>query len=301
MNSEETIIKDENTVMEETQLDNVSKTVAEATSKKASSALKKGLAAGSGVVLGGASGVAASAAGASDETPDEVIEEPVAGEEQLDENVGQTQEVSADQGIDYAESVNDEMSFSQAFAAARAEVGSGGAFEWRGNVYNTFTAEEWAAMTPEEKEEFGSHFTGESSSDDIIPDEDVSLADEFADDPVEMIGEIAGDSVMNVTPEVEILGVIEGEDTGALFGAMNVGDLDVVLVDFESDGYFDEMYVDHNHDGELADNEIYDISDQNIEVEQFAVNSFGDNALYAMDDGTLDYTDDADMGDYDFA
>jgi len=36
------------------------------------------------------------------------------------------------------ETVNDEMSFSQAFASARQELGAGGVFEWHGQYYGTF-------------------------------------------------------------------------------------------------------------------------------------------------------------------
>ena len=50
--------------------------------------------------------------------------------------------------------VTDEMSFGEAFATARQAVGGGGVFHWRGNVYNTFTKEEWNAMTPAERNEF---------------------------------------------------------------------------------------------------------------------------------------------------
>lgn len=50
--------------------------------------------------------------------------------------------------------VNDNMSFSDAFAAARAQVGAGGVFEWHGGVYGTYYANEWNAMTAEQKEAF---------------------------------------------------------------------------------------------------------------------------------------------------
>jgi hypothetical protein len=42
----------------------------------------------------------------------------------------------------HAHSVHDEMSFAEAFAAARAETGAGGVFEWRGQVFATFYATE---------------------------------------------------------------------------------------------------------------------------------------------------------------
>ena len=50
--------------------------------------------------------------------------------------------------------VSDDMSFGEAFAAAREQVGAGGVFEWRGNVYNTYSEEEWGAMSPEDRAEF---------------------------------------------------------------------------------------------------------------------------------------------------
>ena len=50
--------------------------------------------------------------------------------------------------------VSDDMSFGEAFATARQAVGGGGVFHWRGNVYNTFTKEEWDAMTPAERNAF---------------------------------------------------------------------------------------------------------------------------------------------------
>lgn len=50
--------------------------------------------------------------------------------------------------------VADSMSFGEAFAAARAEVGPGGVFYWHGGVYGTYYANEWDAMTAEDKQEF---------------------------------------------------------------------------------------------------------------------------------------------------
>lgn len=53
-----------------------------------------------------------------------------------------------------ATQVNDNMSFDEAFAAARHETGQGGVFLWRGELFNTYYKEEWNAMTPEQKSEF---------------------------------------------------------------------------------------------------------------------------------------------------
>lgn len=57
---------------------------------------------------------------------------------------------------DIAEDVQDsggnyeEMSFGEAFAAAREDLGPGETFEWHGNVYSTYTAEEWNSAHPSE-------------------------------------------------------------------------------------------------------------------------------------------------------
>lgn len=53
---------------------------------------------------------------------------------------------------------DEEKTFAQAFAEARHEAGGGGGiFAHNGNVYNTFTAEEWANMTPEQHSAFAHH------------------------------------------------------------------------------------------------------------------------------------------------
>lgn len=53
-----------------------------------------------------------------------------------------------------ATTINDDMSFNQAFASARVEVGAGGAFEWKGKVYDTYYNEEWDAMSDDQKVQY---------------------------------------------------------------------------------------------------------------------------------------------------
>lgn len=50
--------------------------------------------------------------------------------------------------------INDDMTFNEAFAAARSALGAGAVFEWRGNVYATYTKEEWDALNDGGKSEF---------------------------------------------------------------------------------------------------------------------------------------------------
>lgn len=51
-----------------------------------------------------------------------------------------------------ADSVVASMDFDEAFAAARAEVGAGGFFEWNNEFYNTYYKEEWDSMSPDAQE-----------------------------------------------------------------------------------------------------------------------------------------------------
>lgn len=92
-------------------------------------------------------------------------------------------DIIIDGDVAVAESINDEMSFTEAFATARAEVGPGSAFMWRGNIYGTYTAEEWSEMSAEEKAEFGSNFTYELSEDDTF-DAETNEEIEFSVDGV---------------------------------------------------------------------------------------------------------------------
>lgn len=73
--------------------------------------------------------------------------------------VGETQSVTGgticpNEDIQIASDVTDSMSFSEAFAAAREEVGPGGVFTWHGTTYNTFFKEEWNQLGLADKQEF---------------------------------------------------------------------------------------------------------------------------------------------------
>lgn len=55
---------------------------------------------------------------------------------------------------EFADSVTDNMSFDEAYATARGELGQGGFFVWKGQYYHTYTKEEWGSFSDEDKSEF---------------------------------------------------------------------------------------------------------------------------------------------------
>lgn len=63
--------------------------------------------------------------------------------------------------------VGNDLSFGEAFAEARAQVGPGGVFTWHGGVYGTYYETEWNAMTPAEKEAFSRGVHTEVSAADV--------------------------------------------------------------------------------------------------------------------------------------
>lgn len=229
--------------------------------------------AGAGIVLGAATTVLSSSS------------EPVEAQQEIQHPEWTDGEVPV------ATSVNDDMSFTDAFNAAREEVGSGGVFEWHGYIYSTYTDDEWNSMSEAEREEYGSHFnwTPEESDDvtasvasDVDTDDVEVTVDGPADEPYaqEDVADVepaggndphlvdASDVVDVDDPEVEVLGVIHDDEAGANIGGMLVGDQQVVLVDVDNDQAFDVMVADVDNNGTITDNEVIDISSHGITVDQ---------------------------------
>lgn len=174
----------------------------------------------------------------------------------------------ADGNIEVATGVNDSMSFNEAFAAARNEVGAGGAFEWRGNVYGTYYAEEWNDMTPEAKAEYNNHFSWNNiDSSTATSNHHTATHDNIevvsVDQPTTTNSEI---EVVATEPEIEVLGVVHEMQTGRNLGGISVDGQEVFLIDVDGDMEFDLMASDLNHNNIIDDGEIVDIHGQGMTV-----------------------------------
>lgn len=197
--------------------------------------------------------------------------------------------------IQVAEGVEDSMTFSQAFAAARAEVGPGGAFEWHGNVYGTFTADEWNAMSPAEKAEFNGHFNWNNVESQNVGDTGLNPVENqdlevVSVDPIpDSVLETETDTTIEIVdanpqPEIEVLGVVHDPETGANIGGLNVDGNDVFLVDVDGDLEFDVVISDLNHNGELDEGEAYDIHGEGLTVDHLGGFTDPNDAIQASDD-----------------
>ena len=291
--------KKENTVMKNN----------EQTLQKTSAKNEKAAYAAGGFAAGLASGVAGSAI-AANPAEDDVTEEIAAEEnvvvtetaqEVVEEQTYTTPEpedvlLATDEGIRIAQ-VDDNASFAEAFADARAQVGPGGAFEWRGHVYNTYYAEEWNNMSAEERAEYQSkidYATIAGDTNNNVVEETPYVEQNSMASNTEMVdNDTESDSV-------KVLGVEAVEDeygNQMTIAAIEVEGEQALLVDVDNDGTMDALIVDENYDNQIdPNNEIFDIEDCNIETNDLMQMSMEQNEVYyASNDGMPDYMNDADV------
>ena len=88
--------------------------------------------------------------------------------------VGETQQVQGGSicptdEIAIAHNVTENMTFEEAFASSREEVGPGSVFNWHGNTYSTFYKAEWNGLSLDEKQDFLHDVGFEVAKNDIPP------------------------------------------------------------------------------------------------------------------------------------
>lgn len=146
--------------------------------------------------------------------------------------------------------VDDSMSFGDAFATARAQVGAGGAFHWHGGIYSTYYESEWNGMSDFAKQEYANRVSPEVNQESAV-----SAVSEISQPEVHFLG----------AEHVEI-----PDGTGMNVGVMSVDDTKVAFIDSTDDGVYNIGVADSNHNGEIETEEVKDISDLGLTVEQFA-------------------------------
>lgn len=156
--------------------------------------------------------------------------------------------------------VNDEMSFSEAFASARKQVGAGGVFEWRGKQYGTYYKTEWDSMSQAEKDRYAANVFGTSSSKSSSTSTQEQLQHDI---PSENLADNSQSSVSGEDVKGELVGVQTVTDENGnpmTVVAAKINGHNSVFVDADVDGYVDVAAMDANADGVLDDNEIVTIA-----------------------------------------
>ena len=254
----------------------------------------------SGVMLGGAAAYATTAS-AMDVTDQDIDENAETQEEETDVTVEDTSTVEAHGNV--AGGVSDSMSFNEAFAAARQEVGAGGCFVWHGNVYSTYYSQEWNAMSSAEREQFVSQTTGVDTS-----HSHATYAHHTEAGTTATAQETDDDDTTFEAISIEQVEATDGS-------TMNVGTASInghaaVFFEANGNGEFDYMGVDANDNGEFDSGEIVDVSDSHMQVAQFEQLVQGEPSnideptviddpaqeYYASNEDLPDYVNDADPG-----
>lgn len=169
--------------------------------------------------------------------------------------------------ITAATGVNDSMSFSQAFATARAEVGPGGSFTWHGQVYGTYYENEWNAMSPNEQHQFQiAAVQGHTPSTSV----DEQLYAAKTDQPYDLDDNNYVDSYDD---EVHVINMSEVTDTNGdsyNYAQIDVNGTTAVVVDTDHDMIYDVMHVDIDGNQNISPDELYDISEAGLSTDDVA-------------------------------
>ncbi len=195
--------------------------------------------------------------------------------------------------------ISDDLSFNDAFAAGRAAYGPGGLFTWRGNLYGTYYADEWNAMSDEEKDLFAdrantamrtatpqSPEAPEAEAEEyLFIDNDVQVAEEdtFADNDVHIAetsverhayGEMESseepfpqkttswDNLVSEDSDVRIIGYGDVTIEGGQSVYVEEADINgqrVAVIDVDKDGEADFVMTDLNHNRQMDEGEVIDL------------------------------------------
>lgn len=168
------------------------------------------------------------------------------------------------------------QSFREAFQAARAELGAGGVFRWHGNIYSTYTAEEWNAMSKEEKDLFAQRVKPEVSAADIdtneiakaesatTADDDVQVASVQEEDHAAKAQVVAEEASEVKTDDDDVRVIGYGDVNLADGRSVTVEELEingqrVAVIDVDKDGVGDFAMSDLNHNHRADEGEVIDL------------------------------------------
>lgn len=173
----------------------------------------------------------------------------------------QTEETTDTQSVPTA-TVNEGLSFSEAFNAARTAVGPGGVFEWHGGLYNTYTADEWNAMTDAQKDEFAQLVkpitpanlvqTPTDANTYVVVVHDVQNAPEPAQDNDVQVVAADGQNT-DTNDDVHIVGYTEADGHLVVgLDTTNDGQADVAIIDIDDSGNASAPDIVMDRNGNMA-------------------------------------------------
>ncbi len=218
-------------------------------------------------------------------------------------SVGNEEPSSAEDGLKVA-TVDDSMSFREAFESARAQVGAGGVFTWHGNIFNTYTADEWKAMSSDDKRLFAEQVKPQIPAAEVETNrlaENEPMQTSEADDDVQVAANQSHDTEVRSGYEanlqattwnelaqedndVRVVGFKDIEIANGRSISMQEVDINgqrVAVIDVDKDGDPDFAMTDLNHNNQMDEGEVIDLHT-------------GEAVTFTNDDPAIDNTPDFD-------
>ena len=207
-------------------------------------------------------------------------------------------------GVRVAQVDNNE-SFAEAFADARAQVGPGGVFEWHGRAYSTYYKEEWDSMSSAERHNYQSSidYNDVISNESMAqPHNDMAYQGTAHRASYEETSQVEPEPVVNARVEqtaedvdVQVLEVgqtdLNQDGVPENAAVLKVDGHEVLVVDVDQDGTADMAFCDVDNDGQV---DVADLRGENMGMPEM---SAGDNYM-AQADSAPDYMNDANVGMY---
>ncbi len=185
--------------------------------------------------------------------------------------------------------VDDNMTFSEAFAAAREQVGAGGVFEWHGRAFHTYYANEWNDMSALERAEFQASI----DYNEVMSDE--HIAQRYADVALENLQHVLNGDDVEIEVSLVDIGSTDINDDGVREDAciVDIAGNEVLIVDVDNDGFADLAIHDANANNIIDEGEVLDISEELVIMPEES--DLIDDSLAAVDDDTPDYMNNANV------
>lgn len=188
---------------------------------------------------------------------------------------------SAEDGLKVA-TVDDSMSFREAFESARAQVGAGGVFTWHGNIFNTYTADEWKAMSNDDKRLFAEQVKPQIPAAEVDTkqlaenapaqapeaDDDVQVAADQSHDTDVRSGYEANlqtttwNELAQEDNDVRVVGFKDieiGNGRSITMQEVDINGQRVAVIDVDKDGDPDFAMTDLNHNNQMDEGEVIDL------------------------------------------
>lgn len=181
--------------------------------------------------------------------------------------------------------VSDDMSFDEAFASARKQVGAGGVFEWRGKLYGTYYKNEWDNMSQADKDQYAANVFGtpqakvhneniqEAPRKDMPEDaEQNTNVQKVSDQTNNQQDRAEADSGeggrYNIQQVYGARTVIDNNGNPMTMVEAKVNGHNAILCDINQDDKIDSMAIDANDDGQITQDEIIPVPQGSVLVSE---------------------------------